>query len=93
MCYCVNCRIFQRAIVPFYAISKAAVHHFTKCLALEMAPHGVRVNAVAHMPFLKSERKRRLRPVEDANEQQSDRMVAGEAGRLHKRSLLEQNHT
>ncbi|VDP21875.1 unnamed protein product [Soboliphyme baturini] len=32
--------------VAYYCISKAAVDQFTKCLALEMAPHGVRVNAV-----------------------------------------------
>uniref|UniRef100_A0A915HSK2 Uncharacterized protein n=1 Tax=Romanomermis culicivorax TaxID=13658 RepID=A0A915HSK2_ROMCU len=29
-----------------YCISKAAVDQFTKCLALEMAPYGIRVNAV-----------------------------------------------
>ncbi|KAF8368174.1 hypothetical protein PRIPAC_86003 [Pristionchus pacificus] len=32
--------------LTYYCISKAAVDQFTKCLALEMAPHGVRVNAV-----------------------------------------------
>lgn len=30
-----------------YAISKAAVHHLTRSLAAEWAPHGVRVNALA----------------------------------------------
>ncbi|KJH51569.1 oxidoreductase, short chain dehydrogenase/reductase family protein [Dictyocaulus viviparus] len=32
--------------VGYYCMSKSAVDQFTKCLALEMAPHGVRVNAV-----------------------------------------------
>ncbi|KAK6729578.1 hypothetical protein RB195_006553 [Necator americanus] len=32
--------------VSYYCMSKAALDQFTKCLALEMAPHGVRVNAV-----------------------------------------------
>lgn len=29
-----------------YCVSKAAVDHLTRCAALEMAPHGVRVNAI-----------------------------------------------
>jgi len=32
---------------PVYGAYKAAVAHFTRCLALELAPHGVRVNAIA----------------------------------------------
>jgi NAD(P)-dependent dehydrogenase (short-subunit alcohol dehydrogenase family) len=32
---------------PVYGAYKAAVVHFTKCLALEVAPSGVRVNAIA----------------------------------------------
>jgi NAD(P)-dependent dehydrogenase (short-subunit alcohol dehydrogenase family) len=32
---------------PVYAAYKAAVVHFTRSLALEVAPHGVRVNAIA----------------------------------------------
>jgi len=30
-----------------YAMSKAAMSHMTRCLAMEWGPHGVRVNAVA----------------------------------------------
>jgi NAD(P)-dependent dehydrogenase (short-subunit alcohol dehydrogenase family) len=32
--------------LTYYCMSKAALDQFTKCLALEMAPNGVRVNAV-----------------------------------------------
>jgi NAD(P)-dependent dehydrogenase (short-subunit alcohol dehydrogenase family) len=32
---------------PVYGAYKAAVAHFTRCLALELAPNGVRVNAIA----------------------------------------------
>jgi len=33
-----------------YAASKAALDHLTRCWALELAPHGIRVNAVAAGP-------------------------------------------
>lgn len=33
-----------------YAASKAALEHMTRCWALELAPHGIRVNAVAAGP-------------------------------------------
>jgi len=33
-------------IMIFYTCSKAALDHFTKCLALELGPQGVRVNSV-----------------------------------------------
>lgn len=33
-----------------YAASKAALEHLTRCWALELAPHGIRVNAIAAGP-------------------------------------------
>ncbi|XP_050353671.1 3-oxoacyl-[acyl-carrier-protein] reductase-like [Nymphalis io] len=33
-----------------YAISKAAIDHFTRAVALELAPHGVRVNSISPGP-------------------------------------------
>ncbi|MFN2496472.1 MAG: 2,3-dihydro-2,3-dihydroxybenzoate dehydrogenase [Pseudonocardiaceae bacterium] len=36
-----------RAEMSAYAASKAAAAHFTRCLALELAPHGIRCNVVA----------------------------------------------
>jgi NAD(P)-dependent dehydrogenase (short-subunit alcohol dehydrogenase family) len=33
--------------IPAYATAKAALEHFTKCMALEYAPHGIRVNAIS----------------------------------------------
>jgi 3-oxoacyl-[acyl-carrier protein] reductase len=33
-----------------YGCAKAAIAHYTRCLALEMRPHGVRVNAVSPGP-------------------------------------------
>jgi NAD(P)-dependent dehydrogenase (short-subunit alcohol dehydrogenase family) len=36
--------------LSLYASSKAALEHLTRCWALELAPMGVRVNAVASGP-------------------------------------------
>lgn len=33
--------------IPAYATAKAALEHFTKCIALEYAPLGIRVNAIS----------------------------------------------
>jgi len=35
-----------------YGCAKAAILHYTRCLALEMRPHGVRVNAVSPGPTI-----------------------------------------
>jgi len=40
----VGCKAVAWAM--FYALTKAALNHFTKCLALELGPKGVRVNAI-----------------------------------------------
>ncbi len=39
--------IINRPFLTAYAASKAAFNHFTKCLAAETAPYGIRVNAIA----------------------------------------------
>ncbi|XP_028026902.1 uncharacterized protein LOC114240527 [Bombyx mandarina] len=33
-----------------YKVSKAALNHFTRCIALELAPHGIRANTVSPGP-------------------------------------------
>ena len=52
-----------------HAASKAALEHPTRCWALELAPHGVRVNAIAAGPTesgaltgMMGSRRHRLRP-------------------------------
>ncbi|XP_072934054.1 3-oxoacyl-[acyl-carrier-protein] reductase FabG-like [Epargyreus clarus] len=37
------------SLVPYY-VSKAGLNHFTRCAALELAPHGIRVNSVSPGP-------------------------------------------
>ncbi|XP_063531867.1 3-oxoacyl-[acyl-carrier-protein] reductase FabG-like [Cydia strobilella] len=41
-------RVFEGLLT--YSISKAGVDHFTRCVALDLAAHGVRVNAVSPGP-------------------------------------------
>ncbi|XP_047989290.1 3-oxoacyl-[acyl-carrier-protein] reductase FabG-like [Leguminivora glycinivorella] len=42
----VGIRALGQPMLPAYYISKAALDHFTRCAALELAPSGVRVNSV-----------------------------------------------
>ncbi|KAH9641642.1 hypothetical protein HF086_009988 [Spodoptera exigua] len=45
-----NCT--SRPNTSAYRTSKAAMNHFTRCVALELAPHGVRVNSVSPGPVM-----------------------------------------
>jgi len=49
----------------FYSCSKAALDHFTKCLALELGPQGVRVNSVNPSLIPETEFNRRRGVTED----------------------------
>jgi len=49
----------------FYSCSKAALDHFTKCLALELGPQGVRVNSVNPSLIPETEFARRRGVTED----------------------------
>lgn len=48
----VSSSLGTKAVAGFadYGASKAALEHLTRCWALELAPHGIRVNAVASGP-------------------------------------------
>ena len=39
--------IINKPALTAYAAAKAAFNHFTKCMATELAPYGIRVNAIA----------------------------------------------
>ena len=39
--------MINKPFLTAYAASKAAFNHFTRCLAAEVAPYGIRVNAIA----------------------------------------------
>lgn len=49
-----------------YSASKAAIHHLTRVLAVEMGPRGSTVNAIAPGPFRSKMMKATLQVVEDA---------------------------
>jgi NAD(P)-dependent dehydrogenase (short-subunit alcohol dehydrogenase family) len=38
--------------VGYYSVAKAAINSLTACLAVELAPHGIRINAIAPGPVL-----------------------------------------
>ncbi len=38
--------------VGYYSVAKAAVNSLTACLAVELAPHGIRINTIAPGPIL-----------------------------------------
>jgi 2,3-dihydro-2,3-dihydroxybenzoate dehydrogenase len=60
-----------------YSVSKAGVRMFTKCLALELAPYGVTVNAIAPGPTDTPMLRRGAGGLEDP--QRGERMLAGNA--------------
>ena len=49
--------IINKPFLTAYASSKAAFNHFTKCLAAEVAPDGIRVNAIAPGFFLTNQNR------------------------------------
>jgi NAD(P)-dependent dehydrogenase (short-subunit alcohol dehydrogenase family) len=80
----------QKAIAGFshYVASKAALEHLTRCLALELGPKGIRVNAIAsgpiERPFSRNEwnfRRRRRKPSSSKNGVLSPRSPRNSGGR------------
>jgi 3-oxoacyl-[acyl-carrier protein] reductase len=57
-----------------YSTLKAAVVHYTRCLALEMRPYGVRVNAVSPGPT-KTARFQATRPTDPAMMETNDSLI------------------
>jgi NAD(P)-dependent dehydrogenase (short-subunit alcohol dehydrogenase family) len=66
------------AMLSHYGASKAAVEHMTRCWALELAPLGVRVNAVAAGPTETAFLTERM----GLSTQQADAVKAEEAARI-----------
>ena len=76
----------QKAVAGFgaYCASKAALEQLTRCWALELAPHGVRVNAIASGPvesdFLRDRMGLSEATVEAVKEQERSIIPVGRRG-------------
>lgn len=72
------------ANLSLYAASKAAVEHLTRCWALELAPKGIRVNAVASGPvetaFLRDRMKLTDEQIHNVKEQERQMIPLGRRG-------------
>ncbi|MFC4313650.1 SDR family NAD(P)-dependent oxidoreductase [Steroidobacter flavus] len=82
----ISSSLAQKAVAGFgaYCASKAAVEQLTRCWALELAPHGVRVNAVASGPvesdFLRDRMGLSEATVEAVKEQERSIIPVGRRG-------------
>ncbi|MFW7341595.1 SDR family oxidoreductase [Pollutimonas sp. H1-120] len=72
------------AALSHYAASKAALEHLTRCWALELAPDGIRVNAVAAGPtetdFLSERMKLSAEQIESVKASERARIPLGRRG-------------
>lgn len=71
------------ASLPYYAVSKAALEHWTRCMALELAPRGIRVNAVAPGPTATGALERAGIPapaIEEIRRQDDEKIPLGRTG-------------
>jgi NAD(P)-dependent dehydrogenase (short-subunit alcohol dehydrogenase family) len=82
----ISSSLAQKAVAGFgaYCASKAALEQLTRCWALELAPHGVRVNAVASGPvesdFLRDRMGLSEATVEAVKEQERSIIPVGRRG-------------
>lgn len=82
----ISSTLATKPVVGFanYCASKAALEHLTRCWALELAPHGIRVNAVASGPvesdFLKERMGLTHEQAEAVKAQERDTIPLGRRG-------------
>lgn len=82
----ISSSLAQKAVAGFgaYCASKAALEQLTRCWALELAPHGVRVNAIASGPvesdFLRDRMGLSEATVEAVKEQERSIIPLGRRG-------------